>query len=157
MLYWSGEKYVFCGSFKSVKKFGPANRKSTNPKKIGSANRKAAKCHISRKSASLANYLSPHICGLVIFGTYLRTAYLWISVIALMSKIATKISKLFINIKIIRNTGHKMWAHFCKIVRNFCLIMVCAYSSSSTLLNYRFFHRCSPVSRNSTDFNWRIQ
>ncbi len=39
--------------------------------KIGSENRKSAKCQICERSAILTNYLSPQICG-----TYLRTAYL---------------------------------------------------------------------------------
>ncbi len=41
-----------CGSFKSA-----------ITKSFGSANRKAAKCHIFGRSANLTNYLRPKICG----------------------------------------------------------------------------------------------
>ncbi len=62
------KKYVFA----DLRKF-----KSANHKKIWSANRKSAKCHICGMSANLTNYLSPQICEFSICGTYLRTAYLW--------------------------------------------------------------------------------
>ncbi len=45
--------------------------------KIGSANRKSAKCHICGRSTNLTNYLSPPSRGFAICGTYLRTAHLW--------------------------------------------------------------------------------
>ncbi len=50
-------------------------RKFTSPnhKKIGSANRKSAKCRTCGRSANLTNFLSPQICGFAICGTYLRT------------------------------------------------------------------------------------
>ncbi len=41
-------------------------------KKIGSANRKSAKCHSCGRSA-ITNFFSPQICGFAICGTYLRT------------------------------------------------------------------------------------
>ncbi len=36
-------------------------------KKIGSANRKSAKCHICDWFANLKNYISPHFCGFLRF------------------------------------------------------------------------------------------
>jgi hypothetical protein len=50
--------------------------KSLNYKKVGSANRKSANCHICRSSANLTNYLGPQICGFAICGFYLRTVHL---------------------------------------------------------------------------------
>ncbi len=68
-----------CGSFKTVKRLGSANSKfthykSANHKKIRSANRKPAKCHICGRSANITNYLGSQDCRFVICGNYLRTA-----------------------------------------------------------------------------------
>jgi len=45
-------------------------------KKIGSDNRKSAKCHICERSANISNYLSLQICEFASCGIYLRKALL---------------------------------------------------------------------------------
>jgi hypothetical protein len=61
--------------------------------KIGSANRKSAKCHICGRSANITNYLSPQICGFAEFTvfadrpplvTFLRILERWSSIATLV-------------------------------------------------------------------------
>ncbi len=87
-----------CESFKSAKMHGSTNSKFTNyksanyKKKIGSANRKSAKWHISGRSANRTNYLSPHVSGFAIYGTYLRTGHFCLFKIKILKKISIEIT-----------------------------------------------------------------
>ncbi len=62
------KNYVFAG----LRKFSILK----SQKKIRSANRKSAKCHICGRSTNLTNYLSPQNCRFAICRTYLWTAHL---------------------------------------------------------------------------------
>ncbi len=72
MLHLKGEKVYICKEQEYVfaKRFGSANHKSTNlpiRKKIVSANRKYAKCHICGRSANLRKLFEFPTCGFLRF------------------------------------------------------------------------------------------
>ncbi len=73
-------------------------------KKIGSANRKSANCHIWGWSANLTNYLSLQICGFSICGSYLQTSTKKISSLEVFNLQITK--KEWIRKSQIRKVSH---------------------------------------------------
>jgi hypothetical protein len=86
-----------CESFKSAKcmDLQIANSQITNPpitNKDWIRKCKSAKWLISGRSAFLTNYLSPHVSGFAIYGTYLRTGHLCLFKIKILRKISIEIT-----------------------------------------------------------------